>query len=66
MVHGLSCSTACGILPDQELNSYLQHWQADSLPLNHQGDLESISQFLHLDNLSTSDIAFILFLFFEW
>ena len=30
----LSCSTACGILLDQGLNPY---WQADSLPLSHQG-----------------------------
>ena len=25
------------ILPDQGLNSCLLHWQADSLPLSHQG-----------------------------
>ena len=37
MVHGLSCSVACGILPDQGLNPCLPHWQADSLPLSHQG-----------------------------
>ena len=35
-VHGLSCSTACGILRDQGSNSCLLHWQADSLPLSHQ------------------------------
>ena len=28
---------ACGIFPDQGSNSHLLHWQADSLPLNHQG-----------------------------
>ena len=35
-VHGLSCSIACGIFPDQGSNSCLLHWQADSLPLSHQ------------------------------
>ena len=30
MAHGLSCSTACGIFPDQGLNPCPLHWQADS------------------------------------
>ena len=37
VAHGLSCSAACGIVPDQELNPCLLHWHADSLPLSHQG-----------------------------
>ena len=37
MVHGLSCSEACGVFPDQGSNPRLLHWQADSLPLSHQG-----------------------------
>ena len=37
MAEGLSCSAACGIFLDQGLNPYFQHWQADSLPLSHQG-----------------------------
>ena len=37
VVHGLSCSKACGIFLDQGLNPCLCHWQADFLPLNHQG-----------------------------
>ena len=28
---------ACGIFPDQGSNPCLLHWQADSLPLSHQG-----------------------------
>ena len=36
-VHRLSCSVACGILLDQGSNPCLLHWQADSLPLSHQG-----------------------------
>ena len=36
-VHGLSCSMACGIFLDQGQNPRLLHWQADSLPLSHQG-----------------------------
>ena len=37
MAHGLSCSTACGIPPDQGSNPCPLHWQADSQPLRHQG-----------------------------
>ena len=37
VVHRLSCPEACGIFPDLGLNTRLLHWQADSLPLSHQG-----------------------------
>ena len=37
VAHGLSCSAACGILPDQGSNPCALHWQADSKPLRHQG-----------------------------
>ena len=37
VVHGPSCSTACGILPDQGSNPCPLHKQADSQPLRHQG-----------------------------
>ena len=37
VVHGPSCSGACGIFPDQGLNPCPLHWQADSQPLCHQG-----------------------------
>ena len=37
VVHGLSCSAACGIFPDQGSNPCPLHWQADSQPLCHQG-----------------------------
>ena len=37
VAHGLSCSAACGILPDQDSNPCPLHWQADSQPLHHQG-----------------------------
>ena len=30
VAHGLSCSAACGILPDQGPNPCSLHWQADS------------------------------------
>ena len=41
VVHGLSCSTACGIFLDQGLNPCLLHWQKDSLPLSYQGSPRS-------------------------
>ena len=37
VAHGLSCSAACGIFPDQGSNLCSLHWQADSQPLCHQG-----------------------------
>ena len=37
VVHGLSCSTSCAIFLDQRSNLHLLHWQADSLPLSHEG-----------------------------
>ena len=37
VAHGPSCSTACGIFPDQGSNPCPLHWQADSQSLRHQG-----------------------------
>ena len=37
VAHGPSCSTACGIFPDQGSNLCPLHWQVDSQPLPHQG-----------------------------
>ena len=34
---GLSCSMACGIIPDQGLNLCPLRWKVDSHPLDHQG-----------------------------
>ena len=41
VAHGLSCSAACGIFPDQGSNPCLLHWQADSQPLRRQGSPNS-------------------------
>ena len=35
VVHGLSCHSACGILPEPGSNPCLLHWQMDSQPLDH-------------------------------
>ena len=45
VAHGPSCSTACGIFPDQGSNLCPLHWQADSQPLRHQGS-PSLKTFL--------------------
>ena len=37
MAHGLSCSMACGIFPEQISNLCPLHWQAGSYALYHQG-----------------------------
>ena len=42
VAHGPSCSTACGIFPDQGSNLRPLHWQADSQPLCHQGSPHNI------------------------
>ena len=47
VAHGLSCSAACGIFPDQGSNPCPLHWQADSQPLRHQGSPER--QFLNTE-----------------
>ena len=41
-VQGLSCSQACGIFLDQGLNLCFLQRQANSLPLNHQGNLKPV------------------------
>ena len=45
VVHGLSCSAACGIFPDQGSNPCPLHWQADSQPLRHQGSPTDLYKF---------------------
>ena len=40
MAHGLSCSVACGIFPDQGSNPCPLHWQEESQPPCHQGSPE--------------------------
>ena len=37
VAHRLSCSVACEIFLNQGPNLCLLHWQAESLPLSHQG-----------------------------
>ena len=37
VAYGLSCSAACGIFLEGDLNPCALHWQADSYPLYNQG-----------------------------
>ena len=46
VAHGLSCSAACGIFPDQGSNPCPLHRQADSQPLRHQGSPLQLSFYL--------------------
>ena len=41
MAQGLSCTAACGVFLDQGSNLCPLQWQADSLPLDHQGSPNS-------------------------
>ena len=52
VAHGPSCSTACGILPDQGSNPCPLHWQADSQPLRHQGSPWLLFKRLRFKNYS--------------
>ena len=63
VVHGPSCSAACGIFPDQGLNPCPLHWQADSQPLRHRGI--PIGLYLILEGLTQAP-GFRLFLRFTW
>ena len=42
VVHGPSCSAACGIFPDQGSNPCPLRWQADSQPMRHRGSPTSV------------------------
>ena len=42
VARGLSSSTACGVFSNQGSNPCLLLWQADSLPLSHQGSPDII------------------------
>ena len=54
VAHGPSCSVACGIFPDQDLNPCPLHWQADSQPLRHQGSPPPFSLITVLPQAVTS------------
>ena len=43
-----------GIFPTQGLNPHLLHWQADSLPLNHQGSPLILLDPQYQDNIPSS------------
>ena len=52
VAHGLSCSAAYGIFPDQGSNPCLLHWQADSFNTEQPG--KSLNYFLkYSDHVTT-------------
>ena len=60
VVHRLSCSAACGIFSDQGSNLCLLHWQADSLPLSHQGSPKRCCVLIVSDPLWTHGLCNLL------
>ena len=54
VVHGLSCSEARGIFPNQGSNPCPLYWEADSYPLHHQGILSSLASVLKQVSESSS------------
>ena len=57
VAHGLSCSAACGIFPDQGSNPCPLHWQADSQPLCHQGSPHYCFMYHYIPELGTAPIT---------
>ena len=64
VAHGLSCSAACGIFPDQGSNPSPLHWQADSQPLRHQGS-PTIYSFSNMIPTFFIGYFFLLYFFFN-
>ena len=60
MAHGLSCSAAWGIFPDQGLNPCPLHWQVDSQPLRHPG---SPCIFLIISDVENFHVLFLAFFY---
>ena len=54
MVSRLTCPAGCGIFLDQGSNPCPLHWQADSLPLSHQGSPPTLNCFPFFSFLSSS------------
>ena len=48
VVHGFTCSLACGIFSEQESNPCPLQWQTDSLLLHRQGSVSFLFSFLKL------------------
>ena len=64
VAHGLSCSAARGIFPDQGSSPCPLHWQEDSQPLRHQG---SPSSFLKQHLLChPSKLIHVYVMFIPW
>ena len=63
VAHGPSCSTVCGVFPDQGSNPCPLHWQADSQPLRHQGSPKELTFEKNSFN-SLFTITFISVLYF--
>ena len=63
VAHGLSCSVARGIFPDQGSNPCPLHWQADSQPLRHQGSPTSFCLFLNVSLLQCTNQDTLLTLY---
>ena len=59
VVHGPSCSAACGILLVQGSNPCPLHWQVNSLPLSHQGS-PSLSVLKFLFSSSAPSFSLLL------
>ena len=71
--YGLNCPNSCGIFPDQGSNLGPQHWQAESLPLDHPGVLQNIHLFkinsllqTPRKRMTTSTAFFFFYVLFLW
>ena len=59
-MHGLGCSAARGIFPNQGSTLCVLHRQADSLPLSHKGRPDSLSSNNPLPHCLLIDITHLI------
>ena len=66
VARGLSSSTACGVFSNQGSNPCLLLWQADSLPLSHQGSPDIIIFLMVVFIFGSTGSLLLLGLFSAW
>ena len=64
LVPGVSCSVACGIVPDRRSNPCLLHWQVHSLPLSHRESPVTLNFYFNFILMKSNSMGSFPFGFF--
>ena len=64
LVHGVSCSVACGIFPGQRSNPCLLHWEVHSLPLSHRESPITLNFYFNFILMKSNSMGSFSFGFF--